>query len=98
MSGSIQRVDDAFAFRAPDRTPATDAGLYWDALAEGITGDELLELSVDAQYRINRYFEVDMVRFNGAPGPNYRRPDAALDRYAEGAGVRPHAAAATSCT
>ena len=46
-------------------TPATDAGLYWDALAEGITSEELLELSVDAQYRINHYFEVDMVRFNG---------------------------------
>ena len=88
MSASAQRVADAFAFRAPDRTPlfeiyspfhpiywdmcgqtpATDAGMYWDALAEGITSEELLELSIDAQYRINRYFEVDMVRFNGPSG------------------------------
>ena len=94
MPTPTQRIDDAFAFRAPDRTPlfeiyspfhpiywdicgrtpATDAGLYWDALAEGITSAELLELSVDAQYRINRYFEVDMVRLNGPLGAGGERP------------------------
>ncbi|MDA0338100.1 MAG: hypothetical protein O2782_23260, partial [bacterium] len=56
------------------RTPATDAGLYWDALAEGITSAELLELCVDAQYTINRYFEVDMVRFNGPLSAAGTRP------------------------
>lgn len=94
MSGSIQRIEDAFAFRAPDRTPlfeiyspfhpiywdicgrtpATEARLYWDALAEGINSDELLDLCVDAQYLINRYFEVDMVRFNGALSAGGTRP------------------------
>ncbi|MBT3343100.1 MAG: hypothetical protein HN712_11240 [Gemmatimonadetes bacterium] len=94
MSGSIQRIQDAFAFRAPDRTPlfeiyspfhpiywdmcghtpATEARLYWDALAEGISSEELLELSVEAQYRINRYFEVDMVRLNGALSAAGSRP------------------------
>lgn len=56
------------------RTPATDAGMHWDALAEGIRWEELLDLHVDAQYRINRFFELDMVRFNGAPGRSLPRP------------------------
>ena len=43
-------------------------------MAEGISGEELLEAHVDAQYAVNRFFGIDMVRFNGAPGPNYRRP------------------------
>ena len=94
MAAPIQRIEDAFAHRAPDRTPlfeiyspfhpiywdisgrtpATDAGLYWDALSEGIAWEELLDLHVDSQYRINRFFEVDMVRFNGAPGPKLPKP------------------------
>ena len=62
MSTPTQRIEDAFAHRATDRTPlfeiyspfhpiywdicgrtpATDAGLYWDALADGIEWEELL--------------------------------------------------------
>ncbi|MDP6776986.1 MAG: uroporphyrinogen decarboxylase family protein [Candidatus Latescibacteria bacterium] len=94
MSPSKKRIADAFAYRAPDRTPlfeiyspfhpvywdicgrnpATDAGMYWDALAEGITREELLDLHVDAQYEINRYFELDMVRYNGVPAVLDPRP------------------------
>ena len=94
MSTSRERIADAFAHRAPDRTPlfeiyspfhpvywdicgrnpVTDAGMYWDALAEGITREELLDAHVDAQYRINRYFELDMVRFTGVPAILDPRP------------------------
>ena len=56
------------------RTPATDAVAAWDAMADGISGEELLEAHVDAQYAVNRFFGVDMVRFNGAPGPMNPRP------------------------
>ncbi|MFA6109744.1 MAG: uroporphyrinogen decarboxylase family protein [Candidatus Latescibacterota bacterium] len=49
------------------RNPATDNGLAWDALAEGIGYDELLHLNIKAQYEICRYYHVDMVRLNGGP-------------------------------
>jgi hypothetical protein len=54
------------------RNPATDYGLAWDAMAEGLAYDELLAMNIQAQYRINRFFGVDMVRLNG--GPAYYDP------------------------
>jgi len=56
------------------RTVATDMGLAWDAMAEGITYEELLEASIEAQYEICRFFGLDMVRLNGAPARRYVRP------------------------
>ena len=56
------------------RTPATDASLFWDARAEGITDEELFDLCVDAEYRVNRHFEVDMVRLNSPFGAGGTRP------------------------
>ncbi|MEW6755253.1 MAG: uroporphyrinogen decarboxylase family protein [Candidatus Latescibacterota bacterium] len=55
------------------RNVATDAGLAWDAMADGIDGNELFEANIRAQYAINRYFGLDMVRLYGAPR-HYRRP------------------------
>jgi len=55
-------------------TVATDAAMAWDAMAEGISWEELLEANIDAQYAVNRFFQVDMVRFNGAPGRHVPRP------------------------
>ena len=54
-------------------TVATDAGLAWDAMADGIDGNELFEASIRTQYAVNRYFGLDMVRFYGAPR-HYTRP------------------------
>ena len=56
------------------RTVATDAAVAWDAMAEGISWEELLEANIEAQYAVNRFFQVDMVRFNGAPGRHVPRP------------------------
>ena len=61
-------------WRICGRNPATDSSMAWDALAEGITQDELLSLNIKAQYDINRYYGVDMVRLNGCPGCGEPRP------------------------
>ena len=94
MSAATERVNRAFAHRAPDRTPlfeifspfhpiywdvagrnaATDMGLAWDAMADGIDPAELFAMNVKAQYDVNKFFGVDMVRLNGSPGGQYTRP------------------------
>ncbi|MHB9025339.1 MAG: uroporphyrinogen decarboxylase family protein [Armatimonadota bacterium] len=61
-------------WRIHGRTVATDAAMYWDALAEGITRDELLEADVKAVFDVNKYFQVDMVRLYGAPSHDLPRP------------------------
>ncbi len=49
------------------RTLATEAALAWDALADGISRAEMIEASAQAQFKVARYFGLDMVRLNGAP-------------------------------
>jgi hypothetical protein len=81
----LQRVQKAFAFQPPDRTPlfeifqpyhpihwpicgrniATDAALAWDALAEGVTSEELVEAHAQAEFKVCKHFGLDMVRLNG---------------------------------
>ena len=56
------------------RNIATDMAMAWDAMAEGVAGEELLEASIRSQYEICKFFQVDMVRLNGAIGPGYARP------------------------
>jgi len=56
------------------RNIATDAALAWDAMSDGIAWEELVEATAQAEFQINRFFGVDMVRLNGAPGRNYPRP------------------------
>ena len=56
------------------RNVGTDMAMAWDAMSEGISHSELVEAQAKAQYAIGRYFELDMVRLNGAPPEDYRRP------------------------
>lgn len=43
------------------RTPATEAALAWDALAEGISHRELLELETKTQFAMAKHFGLDLV-------------------------------------
>jgi hypothetical protein len=94
MSGSTERVMQAFAHQQPDRTPlfeifwdyqpiywdvcgrtvATDQALCWDAMADGIAWEELVEADARAHYQICKFFELDMVRIPGTKSRNYPRP------------------------
>jgi len=56
------------------RNIATDAALHWDALAEGISWEELVEAEAQAVFRIHRFFEVDMVRVGANRGRAFARP------------------------
>lgn len=49
------------------RTIATDEAAAWDAMADGVSQEEMNEASARAQFAVCRYFELDMVRLNGAP-------------------------------
>jgi hypothetical protein len=55
------------------RTIATDMALAWDAMADGTAWEDFVAAQIDAQYRVARFFGLDMVRLN-APVPN--SPDA----------------------
>ena len=57
------------------RTVATDAALAWDAMADGIAWEELVEATAQAEFQVNRFFGVDMVRLNGAPGRQLPAPE-----------------------
>ncbi|MBI4025888.1 MAG: hypothetical protein HY360_12960 [Verrucomicrobia bacterium] len=56
------------------RTVGTDQAMCWDALADGIAWEELVEALAQAAFKVNKFFGVDMVRLNGAPPRNYARP------------------------
>ncbi len=51
------------------RNFATDAAMHWDALAEGISWEEVVEAEAQAAFRVNRFFGVDMIHVGG----NYTR-------------------------
>ncbi len=58
------------------RTIATDEAMAWDAMADGVDWRELNEASAQAQFAVCKFFDLDMVRLNGAPGrPDYLRPE-----------------------
>jgi len=44
------------------RTVGTDQAMRWDALADGIAWEELIEADAQASFRINKFFGFDMVR------------------------------------
>ncbi|OGV64457.1 MAG: hypothetical protein A3K19_21245 [Lentisphaerae bacterium RIFOXYB12_FULL_65_16] len=87
MPGSTQRVMQAFAHQAPDRTPlfeifqpchpvhwdicgrniATDMALQWDAYADGVAHQELVDAKAKAVFAISKFFGLDMVHFPGDP-------------------------------
>ncbi|OPZ26140.1 MAG: Uroporphyrinogen decarboxylase (URO-D) [Lentisphaerae bacterium ADurb.BinA184] len=56
------------------RNLATDQAMAWDAMSDGVAWEELLDASIRAQFQIARFFGLDMVRLNGVPARNYRRP------------------------
>jgi hypothetical protein len=56
------------------RNVATDEAMAWDAMADGIAWEELLQAEIRAEYTIRKYFELDMVRLNGCPPRDYVRP------------------------
>ena len=43
------------------RTAATDEAMYWDALAEGISWEELTEENARVYFAIHKFFELDVV-------------------------------------
>jgi len=47
------------------RTIATDSQKAWDAMADGVSEAEFIEASAQAQYKICRFFGLDMVRLTG---------------------------------
>ena len=57
------------------RNAATDAVQYWDALADGIAWEELVELQAHAVFDIHKFFQVDAVRAGGNPGRDLPRPE-----------------------
>ena len=56
------------------RTVATDQAMAWDAMADGIAWEELLQAEIKAEYAIRSFFGVDMVRLNSVPPRDYVRP------------------------
>lgn len=56
------------------RTIGTDEALCWDAMADGVAYEELLEAHAQAAFQVNKFFGVDMVRLIGAPSREYVRP------------------------
>jgi len=94
MPGSAERIRQAFAHQAPDRTPlfelfqpyqpihweicgrtvGTDMAMAWDARADGIAWEELIEAEAQACFLIAKYFELDMVMPNPATPRDAPRP------------------------
>jgi len=56
------------------RTIATDSAMAWDAMADGVSEEEFIEASAVAQYRICRFFGLDMVRLTGHGYIRNKRP------------------------
>lgn len=56
------------------RNPATDAALHWDALAEGISWEELVELEAQALFQIHKFFDMDIVHSRVNRSPELARP------------------------
>lgn len=54
-------------WRICGRNAATDQAMLWDAMAEGIDYDELVEMKAQAAFTINRFFGLDMIHFPGDP-------------------------------
>ncbi|MDD5482644.1 MAG: uroporphyrinogen decarboxylase family protein [Kiritimatiellae bacterium] len=56
------------------RTVATDMAMAWDAMAEGISREELAKAQIKAEYAVRKFFGLDMVRLNHAIGREHARP------------------------
>lgn len=57
------------------RNVGTDAAMAWDAKADGIAWEEIVEAEAQAAFKVAKYFGLDMVRLNGcSTAKNYVRP------------------------
>jgi uroporphyrinogen-III decarboxylase len=57
------------------RNVGTDAAMAWDAKADGISWEEVVEAEAQAAFKIAKFFGLDMVRLNGCSTvKNYVRP------------------------
>jgi len=56
------------------RTVGTDQAMCWDAMADGIAWEELIEAEAQAAFQISKLFELDMVRLNRGTPRDYCRP------------------------
>ena len=56
------------------RSFATDAAMHWDALAEGVSWEELVEGEAQARFQVNRFFGVDIIHVGGNRPPEFTRP------------------------
>jgi hypothetical protein len=43
-------------------------------MADGVAWEELVAAEIKAEYEVRKFFDLDMVRLNGAPPRNYTRP------------------------
>lgn len=55
-------------------TVATDMRLAWDAMADGIAWEELVEAEAQCDVAMARHFGLDMMHVKGAPSRTYARP------------------------
>ena len=62
------------------RNIATDEALHWDALAEGVSIEELNEQQAQAKFRMSKFFGLDMVLVGGSSTGEPRRPVKIGDR------------------
>jgi hypothetical protein len=56
------------------QTVATDMRLAWDAMADGIAWEELVEAEAQCDVRMARHFGLDMMHVKGSPPRHYARP------------------------
>ena len=56
------------------RNMATDQGLAWDAMADGVAWEELTEAQAKADLAMLEFFELDMVHLEYGTPRNYPRP------------------------
>lgn len=62
-------------WRVCGRTVATDQAMCWDAMAEGISCEELVEEEIKAHFAMGKYFGLDMIRPNSpSVVGNFERP------------------------
>jgi hypothetical protein len=64
------------------RNIATDMEMQWDALAEGVAWEELVEAQAQAKFKMAKYFGLDIVHANANPGRDgLKRPEKIGNRH-----------------
>ncbi len=55
-------------------TIGSHMGMHWDAMADGVDWEELVDAQAQSAFAVNKFFGVDMVRLPGNPRRDYDRP------------------------